>query len=228
MPGTTARADAQPMPAHAPDRAIEWSDLHFRPPITRQPPTRWRPAAALFVLLMHIALFTGLLLHRVQIPVAQVRRFEVSFIERMAAPTHPAEETGAPPTARPSNVAPVLEAKPKPVLQAVEVSPREPAPLRLHLAPDPWQQAATPRGHDPLARRTLVRLPGRAEPFVEGLRFTQNTPEAVLRSIALQYFGGVDPDPCPGARERLANLESNSDRHAIAADLRKVERYCRP
>jgi hypothetical protein len=71
-------------------------------------------------------------------------------------------------------------------------------------------------------------LPGRAEPFVEGFRISQRTPEEVLRSIAIQYFGGVDPDPCPGARERLANLGSNLDRDAIDADLRKVERYCRP
>ena len=63
---------------------------------------------------------------------------------------------------------------------------------------------------------------------MEGLRFTHNTPEKVLRSIAIRLFGGVDPDPCPGARERLANLESNLDRYAMEADLRKVERYCRP
>jgi len=228
MPGTTARADSQPMPGNAPERALQWSDLHFRPPIASQPLTRWRPAAALFVLLLHIALFTGLLLHRVQFPEAQESRIEVSFIERVAAPALPAEEAVARPTVRPSKVAPVHDAKRKPALQAVEVSPQELAPLRLHLAPDPWQQPAMPLEHNPLARRTSARLPGRAEPFVEGLRFTHNTPEKVLRSIAIRLFGGVDPDPCPGARERLANLESNLDRYAMEADLRKVERYCRP
>ena len=228
MPGTTARAAPPPMPGNAPDGGLEWSDLHFRPPITRRPPTHWGPAAALFVLLVHVALFTGLLVHRVQLPDVQEVRIEVSYIERVAAPALAAEEADAPATARLSKLAPVRAAKRKPELQAVEVSPREPAPLRLHLAPDPWQQPATPPEQDPLARRPSVRLPGRDEPFVEGVRFTHNTPETVLRSIAIEYFGGVDPDPCPGARQRLANLASNSDRYAIQADLRKVERYCRP
>lgn len=228
MPGTAAREGSPPMPANAPDQALEWSGLHFRPPITSQPISRWRPAAALFVLLLHIALFGGLLLHRVQFPDAKKRRIEVSFMERAAEPALPAEESVAPPTRRPSNVTPVGDAKRNPAMQAVDVSPQEPAPLRLHLTADPRQQPDTPPEHNPLARRPSARLPGRAEPFVEGVRFTESTPEKLLRSIAIQVFGGVDPDPCPGARERLANLESSSDRYAIEDDLRKVERYCRP
>jgi hypothetical protein len=228
MHGTTAREGSLPMPANAPHRALEWSGLHFRPPITSQPISRWRTASALFVLLLHIALFGGLMFHRVQFPDAKIRRIEVSFIERVAEPALPAEESVAPPALRPSNVTPVGDARRRPAMQAVEVSPQELASLRLHLTADPWQQPDTPPEQNPLARRPSARLPGRAEPFVEGFRFSQNTPEEVLRSIAIQHFGGVDPNPCPGARERLANLGSNLDRDAIDADLRKVERYCRP
>ena len=228
MPGTTAREGFPPMPANASDPALEWSALHFRPPITSQPISRWRPAAALFVLLLHIALFGGLMLHRVQFPDAKERRVEVIFVERVAEPALPAEESVAPPTLRPSNVAPAGDATRKPAMQAVDVSPQELAPLRLHLTADPWQQPDMPPVQNPLARRPSAQLPGRAEPFVEGFRISQKTPDEVLRSIAIQYFGGVDPDPCPAARERLANLGSNLDRDAMDADLRKVERYCRP
>lgn len=215
------------MPGNAPDRACEWSDLHFRPPITSQRQELWRSGVAVLVLVVHIALLTGLLLHKVRIPETQVLRFEVSFVDRVAAPALPAKEVGAPQTARPSQIAQVPDAKARPALQVVEVLPHEAEPLRLHLVQDPWQPPTTRLEHDPLARRPSDHLPGRAEPLVPGIRVESITPEMAIKHMG-KLFGAIDPDPCPGARERLANLESNRDHFATDADLRKVERYCRP
>lgn len=215
------------MPGNAPDRAGEWSDLHFRPPITSQQQELWRPVVAVLVLVVHITLLTGLLLHKVRIPETQVLRFEVSFVDSVAAPALPAKELVAGPTARPSKIAQVPDAKATPELQVVEALPNEAEPLRLHLVQDPWQPPTTTLEHDPLARHPGDHLPGRAEPFVPGIRVESITPEMAIKRLG-KLFGAVDPDPCSGARERLANLESNRDHLATDADLHKVERYCRP
>lgn len=229
MPATAALADSVQMPEGASDLANEWSDLHFRTPINSPPRSHWRPAAALAVALLHIALLNGLLRHRVHGPAAQGQRIEVSFIERVAAPVPIKEAPHVPRTEHTPKAARTREPKSKSTLQAIEVAPQESAPLRLQLATDEWQQPATPLERNPQTRGTNPHLPGRTEPFVEGVRFNPPTsPEKVLRLISQKLFGGIDPDPCPAARERLANLESDRDRHAIEADLRALERYCKP
>lgn len=100
----------------------------------------------------------------------------------------------------------------------------------LRLTPDKneWETlpAIGPRSF--LDRQTMA-LPGRAEPYVEGIRLSrQLTPEQRLAMVGRLLFGGVDYNPCKEARNRMANARSEADRLDVDADLRIIEKNCRP
>lgn len=101
-------------------------------------------------------------------------------------------------------------------------------PLRLTMDRDEWEIKPV-IGSRSLLDRQPIALPGRAEPYVEGIRFSrQLTPEQRLGMVGRMLFGGVDYDPCKEARNRMASARSQADRLDVDADLRIIEKNCRP
>ena len=105
--------------------------------------------------------------------------------------------------------------------------PAVPAQLRLHLQPDPWNSRSFADRKRPL-ERTAFSIPGRAEPFMQGVRLHHASPKERLEAFAREHMGIVKYDACGEARRRLANAPSALDTLDLATDLETAERRCRP
>ena len=99
--------------------------------------------------------------------------------------------------------------------------------LRLTLDKDEWNAAPVVAPKNPLQRQ-FIAVPGRIEPFVDGLKFRkQLSPQQRLAMVA-KLFGAVEYDVCKEARKRMASGQSQMHDLDVEADLRSIERHCRP
>ena len=100
-------------------------------------------------------------------------------------------------------------------------------PLRLTLNADEWSPAPIMVPKNPL-KRQFIAMPGRAEPFIQGIKLRDKlTPEQKLKMIG-KLFGAVEYDPCKEAKNRLASGGSQNSEFEIEWNLRAIEHHCRP
>lgn len=154
---------------------------------------------------------------------------QVSFIDRIAisvsAPTaSPGKPRKAVVSTLPMESAVLEEDAPVPG-ENVEI--RERQSLRLTMDVDEWKPSVPIAPRNPL-KRQFITLPGRAEPFIHGIKLTDKlTPHQRLQQLG-KLFGAVDYDPCKEARNRMASGKSQMAAFDLEHDLRIIERHCRP
>lgn len=99
--------------------------------------------------------------------------------------------------------------------------------LRLSLESDEWNAEPIATLKHPL-KRQFIPLAGRAEPFMHGIKLANKlSPRQKLQMVG-KLFGAVDYDPCNEARNRMASGSSQINEIDLEADLRAIERHCRP
>ena len=99
--------------------------------------------------------------------------------------------------------------------------------LRLSLDIDEWNVAPVIVPKNPLQRQ-FIAMPGRVEPFVKGIEFRkQLSPQQRLAMVG-KLFGAVEYDACKEARNRMVSGQSQMHDLDVEADLRSIERHCRP
>ena len=99
--------------------------------------------------------------------------------------------------------------------------------LRLTMDVDEWKPTAVITPRNPL-KRQFIALPGRAEPFIHGIKLANTpTPEQRLQLLG-KLFGAVEYDPCKEARNRMASGQSQVSAFDLEHDLRNIELHCRP
>lgn len=194
--------------------------------------SRWPMLVLILVVLGHAGLGLYLTTWRNEMPPDDVPAdgaMQVQFVDRaavpkQATPRQPVRSKLVP--ANESRFRPGIDLPTTPVHIDLE-APAVPAQLRLHLLPDPWNSRSFADGKRSLDR-TAFSIPGRAEPFMEGIRPHQASPKEKLEAFAREHMGIVKYDACGEARRRLANVPSALDALHLAADLEAVERRCRP
>lgn len=99
--------------------------------------------------------------------------------------------------------------------------------LRLTLDNDEWNAAPVLSPKNPLQRQ-FIAMPGRAEPFVQGIKFRkQLSPQQRLAMVG-KLFGAVEYDACKEARNRMTSGQSQLHELDVDADLRAIAHHCRP
>lgn len=153
---------------------------------------------------------------------------EINFIERTSAPetvtatSHSSKNTLVK-KSRTGSFKDIVAAS-LPAENADEVSSTG---LRLTLDKDEWNSPSVNIERNPL-KRQHIKLAGRAEPFVEGIKLRNKpTPQQRLAMVG-KLFGAVEYDPCKEARRRLASGQSQLNEIDLEADLRSIENHCRP
>ena len=217
------------------DEKDSWSLLHYH----RQVPVQARPRSDFMVLILAVFVHVGFIGYlfswrapALQHAIVDDDVLEVTFIDRASdAVLKEAESRTA--TDKNQNPKPVgrrLFARPntQTTTTANRAGEIQDTTLRLTLDNDEWNVAPVivPKK---LLQRQFIAMPGRAEPFIHGIKLSNKpTPEQLLRQVGKQLFGAVDYDPCKEARNRMASGQSQMHDLDVEADLRSIERNCRP
>lgn len=216
------------------DENDSWSLLHYRRQALLQPKPRWAFAILMLVIFSHIGVIGYLFSWRVtalQYAPVSDDVLEVTFIDR--APTTAALEIESRSTAdKNQNTKPVarrmlFRPNTETTTTAAGIEQTTDTALRLTMDNDEWNVAPVIEPKNPLQRQ-FIAMPGRAEPFVKGMKFRkQLSPQQKLAMVG-KLFGAVEYDACKEARSRLASGESQLHDIDLEADLRSIEHHCRP
>ncbi len=216
------------------DENDSWSLLHY----DRPSPVQTRPRLDVIILILAVFVHVGFIGYlfswrapTFQHALANDDVLEVTFIDRASdAVLKEAESRTA--TNKNQNTKPAgrrLFARPNTQTATVPNSAEEiqDTTLRLTLDDDEWNVAPVISPKNPL-KRQFIAMPGRAEPFVNGIKFRkQLTPQQRLAMVG-KLFGAVEHDPCQEARKRMASGQSQLHGLDVEADLRLIEQHCRP
>ena len=216
------------------DENDSWSLLHYR----RQAPVQTRPRSDVIILLLAAfahAGFIGYLFSwrapTLQHALVHDTALEVTFIDR--APDALVLEIEPRSAAGKNQNKQLLSGRlfARPNTQTTTAANRaeeiQDTTLRLSLDTDEWNVAPAIVLKNPLQRQ-FIAVPGRGEPFVKGLKFRkQLSPQQRLAMVA-KLFGAVEYDVCKEARNRMASGQSQMHDLDVEADLRSIERHCRP
>ena len=216
------------------DQSDSWSLIKYH----RQAPVQTRPRSNVIILLLAVSAHAGFIgyLFSWQAPtlqhvLADHDVLEVTFIDR--APNAVVLKVD-PRSAgdKNQNTQPAIRrllARPNTQIATVANSAEEiqDTTLRLTLDKDEWNVAQAIVLKNPLQRQ-FIAVPGRIEPFVDGLKFRkQLSPQQRLAMVG-KLFGAVEHDACKEARKRMASGQSQLHDLDVEADLRSIERHCRP
>lgn len=211
-----------------------WSLLDYR----RQAPVQARPRSDFAILILAVFVHAGFIgyLFSWRAPTLQHALvdddvLEVTFIDR--APNAVLLEVEPRSTADKNKNKKLLSrrlfARPNTQTTTVVNSAEETqdSTLRLSLDADEWNVAPVIVSKNPLQRQ-FIAMPGRAEPFIKGIKFRkQLSPQQRLAMVG-KLFGAVEYDACKEARNRMASGQSQMHDLDVEADLRSIERHCRP
>lgn len=211
-----------------------WSLLYYR----RQAPVQARPRSDFAILILAVFVHAGFIgyLFSWRAPTLQHALvdddvLEVTFIDR--APNAVLLEVEPRSTADKNKNKKLLSrrlfARPNTQTTTVVNSAEETqdSTLRLSLDADEWNVAPVIVSKNPLQRQ-FIAMPGRAEPFIKGIKFRkQLSPQQRLAMVG-KLFGAVEYDACKEARNRMASGQSQMHDLDVEADLRSIERHCRP
>jgi len=216
------------------DENDSWSQLHYR----RQPYSQAKPRGSFAILILASAVHVGVIgylfswraaaLHYVPVDDDVL---EVTFIDR-APEAAVLENESRSATDKKQDAKPAQRKFPvKPDSETIAAfagfEKVTDSALRLSVDNDEWSVAPVIAPKNPLKRQSIT-MPGRAEPFVKGIKFRkQLSPQQRLAMVG-KLFGAVEYDACKEARSRLANGESQLHDIDLEADLRSIEHHCRP
>lgn len=216
------------------DEKDSWSLLHYR----RQTIVQARPRSAFVILILAVFVHVGFIgyLFSWRAPTLQYDLInddvlEVTFIDR-ASDTVVMEVEPRSATDKNQNTKPAIRrllARPNTQTATVANSAEEiqDTTLRLTLDKDEWNAAPVVAPKNPLQRQILA-MPGRAEPFVNGIKFRkQLSPQQRLAMVG-KLFGAVEHDPCKEAKNRMASGQSQLQELDVEADLQAIAHHCRP
>ena len=216
------------------DQSDSWSLIKYH----RQAPVQTRPRSNVIILLLAVSVHAGFIgyLFSWQAPtlqhvLADHDALEVTFIDR--APDAVVLKVDPRSAADKNKNKQLLSRRlfARPNTQTTTAANRaeeiQDAPLRLTLDKDEWNAAPVVAPKNPLQRQ-FIAVPGRIEPFVDGLKFRkQLSPQQRLAMVG-KLFGAVEHDACKEARKRMASGQSQLHDLDVEADLRSIERHCRP
>ena len=211
-----------------------WSLLDYRRQPLRQPKSRWVFAILIFAIVVHIGVIGYLFSWRVtalQVALVNDEVLEVTFIDRTPEVVV-LERKSRSATDKKQDTKPAQRKFPaRPNSETIDaadyIEKAADTALRLTLDNDEWNLGPVIAPKNPL-KRQFIAMPGRAEPFVKGIKFRkQLSPQQRLAMVG-KLFGAVEYDACKEARSRLANGESQLHDIDLEADLRSIERHCRP
>ena len=216
------------------DQSDSWSLIKYH----RQAPAQTRPRSNVIILLLAVSAHAGFIgyLFSWQAPtlqhvLADHDVLEVTFIDR--APDAVVLKVDPRSAADKNKNKQLLSRRlfARPNTQTTTAANRaeeiQDAPLRLTLHNDEWNVAPAIVLKNPLQRQ-FIAMPGRIEPFVDGLKFRkQLSPQQRLAMVG-KLFGAVEHDACKEARKRMASGQSQLHDLDVEADLRSIERHCRP
>ncbi len=216
------------------DEKDSWSLLHYH----RQAPVQARPRSDFMILILAVFVHVGFIgyLFSWRAPTLQHDLInddvlEVTFIDRASdAVVMEVEPRSA--TDKNQNTKPAIRrllARPNTQTATVANSAEEiqDTTLRLTQDNDEWNVAPVIVSKNPLQRQ-FIAMPGRVEPFVKGIKFrNQLSPQQRLAMVG-KLFGAVEYDACKEARNRMASGQSQMHDLDVEADLRSIERNCRP
>ena len=216
------------------DERDTWSELHYRRQSVLQPKPRWGFAILMFVVFAHIGVIGYLFSWRItaiQYPPVNDDVLEVTFIDRAPMATVLESESRSTPDKNQTTKL-VLQRRfsSRPNTEATaaldSIAEIKDAELRLTLDGDEWNVDPVITPKNPL-KRQFIAMPGRAEPFVKGIKFRkQLTPQQRLAMVG-KLFGAVEYDPCKEARSRMASGQSQLHEIDVEADLRAIAHHCR-
>ena len=211
-----------------------WSLLHYR----RQAPVQARPRSDFIILILAVFVHVGFIgyLFFWRAPTFQHTfvdddALEVTFIDRAsdAELLEVDPRSAADKHKNKQLLSRRLFARPNTQTTTVSSSAEEiqDSTLRLSLDIDEWNVAPVIVPKNPLQRQ-FIAMPGRVEPFVKGIEFRkQLSPQQRLAMVG-KFFGAVEYDACKEARNRMASGQSQMHDLDVEADLRSIERHCRP
>ena len=216
------------------DETDFWSQLHYRHQPLPQAKPRWVFAILVFVIVVHIGVIGYLFSWRIsalQVAFVDDDVLEVTFIDRTPEAVVLESESRSATDKNQVTKSAQRKFQVRPnsemINSTASIEHVTDSPLRLTLDNDGWNVAPVIAPKNPL-KRQFIAMPGRAEPFVEGIKFrTQLSPQQRLAMVG-KLFGAVEYDPCKEARSRMANGSSQLNDIDLEADLRSIERHCRP
>lgn len=213
--------------------AQDWDNLHYgQRRSTRQYGSRWNLVILVAVVFLHLGFIEYLFSGRAAIEQKTVSfddALEITFIDREPTPTPelPSSDFKIKKVAQSSHRQSSARGKTDATMPADSRLETTSPTLRLTLDSDEWNSKPVLADRNPL-KRQFVALPGRTEPFVQGIKFRNKlTPQQKLAMVG-KLFGAVDYDPCKEARNRMANAGSQMSEFEIEWDLRAIEHHCRP
>ncbi len=216
------------------DEQDAWSLLHYHRPALVQAKPRWNFAVLILAIFVHIGVIGYLFFWRgTAFQYASINDdvLEVTFIDPIPLAT-PLEVESSSVTDKKLNTKPISRrflSKPdiETTTVAGNIEETTHTALRLTLDSDDWNPAPANAPKNPL-KRQFIAMPGRAEPFVSGIKFRkQLSPQQRLAMVG-KLFGAVEYDACKEAKSRMASGQSQMHDLDVEADLRLIERNCRP
>lgn len=209
------------------DAMDDWYSSVYRAKSARQQKPIWNLAILALVVCLHAGLIACLFSLRASVTdsVTEDEALQVTFIDRLypSIPEAPVSDRASQDETSKSRV--IETATPKQVVSEQMQLDERPA-MRLTLDADEWQPLPIAAPKNPLNRQ-YIALPGRSEPFVEGIKMAgTRSPRQKLAMIG-KLFGAVDYDACDEARKRMASGRSQVDEVALESDLRAIELHCR-
>ena len=194
--------------------------------------SNWEPAVLAAVFFLHAALIAygyNWQKYLRNNTFSEDEALQVIFIDRIIVPTvKPSDSIGKRKTGIVSTQ-PLASAEHKDTTPLISESAviENGQVLHLTMEVDEWKPAEPVAPRDPL-KRQFIALPGRAEPFIHGIKLANSpTPEQRLQQLG-KLFGAVEYDPCKEARNRMASGQSQISAFDLEHDLRNIERHCRP
>ncbi len=213
---------------------IDAMDCWQLPSVRNQPIVRrqsgWNFAILAVVVMLHVGLIAYVFSLRTFVNgnVVADEALQVTFIDRIL-PTTEESSPSARVTKRPidkNRSASTPAGKQEAFAREESKADMPVSTLRLTLDNDEWQPALLATPDNPLKKK-YIALPGRAEPFVEGIKMAGTRSPRQKLAMVGKLFGAVDHDPCDEARKRIASGRSQVDEIDLEADLRSIELHCR-